>query len=1015
MRFAERIETDTDPDLPSRQSLPRRPAFGAFLLLWFGVSAPAQPPIPAPPRIASDIWFTASPSADPSTTDFSRLSRSIISPDDESSVTQLYDRLNAPPAKWFLDHSDCDAKVIEQTHLPDGGIDGRQCELIRFSANNGSEAILVYPIEPIMPLDSLTASVAVMSAKAGARIGMRIRFPYVKDESTHRSESIVVYGAGYENAGSFARIGVGSIERAMRIRAASVRQKHGVRADLKEPYVDAIVINAYAGAGETALRIDELRVTGMLPISLTQRMGLNSAPPSPTANQQANRLLRRRDPITNVRRIDAGRIDIVGPITAGTLMDPPSPAFDRTTLTKIIQHNGEPLRYLRTLGFDGVLLRSPPDQAILREAMLERMLLYAPPPDAPDPELELYLEPVAAWYIGSGQAVDATTLDAMEATSRRLRRWPSMWRRPLLASPLESFHRYYPLLDAMVRDFPTPVRSLSGSEIVADIHAARADLREDLQIAVGVGSLPPEALLRQVEAVADGIGAPRPDEFRWHAMFVQAMQSLQLTPSAILYRSTRSLTSGSDLATQRASALSYTNRLISSITPWLIGATVMPPPPIRGADYHVARLSRDTTDVLVLSSAARRGSEVLAGDGDTITIQLSPEESGKTFWRVSHFSAERLTPQIDRRGAELQIVSPDVVEVLVVSSDPSTGGRLAASSARFAVQASQDRWQLTNQAVRSARNDRQLAVAAGLSADRGAALIGLAEQTLESAEGLIRSGDTSGWFRQARRTDAWVLRSRWQLAESLMPDWPMPTSSPPMDLGAATVQAIWRPLMDQAGWGPNRLTAGGMDSPHLIGHGRWELGHRQADQADSQVAISRRGAFSGAGALQATVTPRTDEGLPGGYAGTAIQIRSPGVELSAGTAVRIDAMVRTLGFGRPHQGVLVYDTIGGQAMGVLVRGRSEWTPVRLYRQALRDGEVRVMFELIGGGEALIDDVQLSLWEPGSAVGPTLRPIRSASDSANPPSPSDTSPLRLAEEGYNPNSFRVGSSAAAQRR
>ncbi len=71
---------------------------------------------------------------------------------------------------------------------------------------------------------------------------------------------------------------------------------------------------------------------------------------------------------------------------------------------------------------------------------------------------------------------------------------------------------------------------------------------------------------------------------------------------------------------------------------------------------------------------------------------------------------------------------------------------------------------------------------------------------------------------------------------------------------------------------------------------------------------------------------------------------------------------------------MVYDTIGGQEMGVLVRGRADWTPVRLYRQSLEDTEVHVMFELIGAGEATIDEVQLRLWEPEEFARPMLRPI-----------------------------------------
>ena len=71
----------------------------------------------------------------------------------------------------------------------------------------------------------------------------------------------------------------------------------------------------------------------------------------------------------------------------------------------------------------------------------------------------------------------------------------------------------------------------------------------------------------------------------------------------------------------------------------------------------------------------------------------------------------------------------------------------------------------------------------------------------------------------------------------------------------------------------------------------------------------------------------------------------------------------------------MYDSIGGQPMGVLIRGQADWKTVRLYRQATQETEVHVMFELIGDGEATIDEVELRVWEPESAVEPpTFLPI-----------------------------------------
>lgn len=107
-------------------------------------------------------------------------------------VAQIHDPLDSHPPRWFLDRSDCDANVVDQGHLVDGGVAGGACETVTLDTNHGTEALLVYPIEPVQPLDDVVATVSLMSAKIGARIGLRIRFPYLRDPETRRPVSVVV-------------------------------------------------------------------------------------------------------------------------------------------------------------------------------------------------------------------------------------------------------------------------------------------------------------------------------------------------------------------------------------------------------------------------------------------------------------------------------------------------------------------------------------------------------------------------------------------------------------------------------------------------------------------------------------------------------------------------------------------------------------------------------------------------------------------------------------------------------
>ena len=153
---------------------------------------------------------------------------------------------------------------------------------------------------------------------------------------------------------------------------------------------------------------------------------------------------------------------------------------------------------------------------------------------------------------------------------------------------------------------------------------------------IGIVSMPPETMLRQTESIADAIGAPRPESYRWHAMWLQAMRSLEATPQAVLFRSTRPLSSGQPIDSQRAMALSYVNRMIAMIAPWVASATAAMPPRVAGASYRCTRLTLGTTELLILTSLSSRGTEVLAGDGSTAEILLNPADAAKTVWRMQN-------------------------------------------------------------------------------------------------------------------------------------------------------------------------------------------------------------------------------------------------------------------------------------------------------------------------------------------------------------------------------------------
>ncbi|MEM6776490.1 MAG: hypothetical protein AAF670_02465 [Planctomycetota bacterium] len=864
----------------------------------------------------------------------------------KSAWGQLSDSMDAYPPRWNLIASDCEAIVTDHEHESDPAASGGMCESITVRMSRGTEALLAYPIEPVRIIDELSASVAVKALKAGVAVGFRVRYPHLIDPATRRPMQSFLFGAVTRHAGEFQRVGVGSISDSMRMATISMRNRFGAEADVSSPYVDAVVINVYTGPGTYKTQIDDLRVESMVPLSdrmETDRVSLPAAG----------------------RSRSVGRIPADEPVVSRR-------AFPPGVVTRILQHQGEPLAWVRSLGFDAIFTSTFPTAELLGEAVRARVRIYCPPPSAPMSSVESMLEPVAGWVVGAGLPMDSSHQDEMDLQIRRLRALPSRWQRPVLGSPVEAFRHYGGLLDGVVLDSPPRCRGLSSQ----DLRRVRQDQMRrcaNVPTVIAVDGGPNPLAVMQTDAIASRIGSPMSESYRWHAMWRGAADAIAESPSAILFRSSRSLTSGTLLDQNRAMAMSYVNRQIAGVSEWIADAIVDPSPMDLDAPYAGHRLIHDNVTLLILTSSMIRGDEVLSGDGQTLAIDLPSSDQGKTIWRLTHFSAERMSPSLRDRGTQIELVSPDVVEILAISDDIRVGGRLAQSVRRFAEQAATDRLQLVNDAwSRSQSVWRSASALRAVDTAPPTDLLNVARMSLDEAESLIRTRQFEASLRLTRRADAWCLKSDWGLADALLRGPRRLISSPPMMTGNLETQLAWQPLLTtnedalrsnamRSSWGPNRLNGGDLDQGDRLQRDGWTFGRRNSSVANIEATWTDRGVYAGTGALAVRVTSRRDDPLPGGYEGTHLMVATPSVHVQRGDAVRVDAVVRTLGFGNPHEGLLIYDSIGTQSMGVLVRDRSEWTPVSLLRHAAEDQPVQVMFEVLGSGEAVIDEIQVRVW------------------------------------------------------
>ncbi len=100
-----------------------------------------------------------------------------------------------------------------------------------------------------------------------------------------------------------------------------------------------------------------------------------------------------------------------------------------------------------------------------------------------------------------------------------------------------------------------------------------------------------------------------------------------------------------------------------------------------------------------------------------------------------------------------------------------------------------------------------------------------------------------------------------------------------------------------------------------------------------------------------------------------VAVDSPTVDLPPGSWARVQFWVKTPGVGVSPDALLVYDSSGGEPLGVRLNYAPRWERRTLYRRVPDTGKLSVTFALTGTGEAYIDDVSIEPLVP--AAGPTV--------------------------------------------
>jgi hypothetical protein len=181
----------------------------------------------------------------------------------------------------------------------------------------------------------------------------------------------------------------------------------------------------------------------------------------------------------------------------------------------------------------------------------------------------------------------------------------------------------------------------------------------------------------------------------------------------------------------------------------------------------------------------------------------------------------------------------------------------------------------------------------------------------------------------------------------------------------------------------SRLVEGECEDLARMIQSGWKHFRHPQPNITTTVDLSPQAAHSGRAGLRLRAVAANPKDQPSAVESPPMWVTTAAVGVETGQLIEIQAWVRV---ARPItgsvDGLLVIDTLTGQALAQRPAPTSDWQQLTVYRGAAQSGPMTVTFALAGLGEVWIDDVSVRLVSrPGGAPPPQA--LRMQSPQSNP--------------------------------
>jgi hypothetical protein len=858
---------------------------------------------------------------------------------------------------WRINSADAPHRVDQHRRVEGEGRLGRECETVAITAGNGSYVYVTRSVDQFRILGELAIGVWVKATRSDLQILARVVLPSALDPQTRKPLSALVRGTSYKQVGAWEHLEISGFPQLVERQIRVLRAQYGSQIDSRGAYIDLVAVNIYGGQGQTQVWLDELDLSGAVPAD---------AVPEATSNERTAVAGDANSQRAQSIRLSGSILNIDG----------------RPILPRVIEHQGEPLKFLAELGFNAIRTSSTPTRELLSEAEQAGMWIVAPPPT-----LQTWqgndgvsqVEPIPAAYDrvlawGLGQDLAAPNLERIAQAAKQIRTADRRGARPVLCSPetaLYAYSREVNILSAY--RFPLST-SLQLTDYGTWLRERPRLARPGTPFWTVIQTQPASSMREQWAALA---GTQVTGDVDSDALRLLVYTAIGAGMRGLEFASHSRLDAGDDETRLRALTLATINAELDLVEPWAAAGNYLTAADSNDPHVKGVVLQYERSRLLIVTRAAAHTQYLPQhASMQSVSFVLPGVPESHDFIELTAGGLRPLKHKRVTGGTLITLDDFDTTALVLMSPDPlitSVLLRRLDGIAKRTAEHQRDLVALTYAQVEAV--ERRLP-AEVRDPSASAPLLQRARRSLDETQRALAAGDRRAAFLAARGANTplgQLQRKHWErAAESLRS-----AVASPFVASFSTLPEHWQLIEKLRGSvrQASRLPAGDFEDLQAMIDAGWRHFLHPQEGIETAVEVSPGGTSKGRSSLRMEVQPKDRDRAATLVETAPLWVTSPPVRLARGDIVRIEGRVRVPTAIRGSvDGLMIVDSLGGESLAERFGQTNGWEEFLFYRAAPRDCELTLTFALTGFGEAMIDDVMIQPMGPAVA-GPAASAAR----------------------------------------